>query len=103
MAFTGVHVVCAEVILANGASLRGPARWSQTMAAPATTSQAVPAVDGTYLLEIAVSADSWIAIGKTPSATLTSGTDDSARYLLLAGAKEAFRAFPGQCVAWTQA
>lgn len=94
MALTGVHVVCAPVNNANGASLQGTAQWSQTMASAGTTSQSAPN-GGNMMFEVRTSADIWFAIGPTPDAT------NGPRWLLAASdGPRQLLAFPGDKLAW---
>ena len=98
MALSGVHVVCGNINVANGASLLGAVSWSQTMGSAGTT--ALPAPNGSSMtFEVrALTADVWIATGPNPDPTngprIPLAVADGSRNIL---------AFPGDRLAWIAA
>ncbi len=107
MALTGVHVACLFVGGAGASrqvvEISGKAAWSQTMASPGTTTQAAVSNSQTYgdpCFEIRSAADVYVAVGKNPDASQTTGTGDTARILVAGGETRNIFASPGDKLAW---
>jgi hypothetical protein len=85
MALSGMHVVCRYVGSLNGnpgtkmpMPIWGPAVWSETLAAAATTTNVVPAKPdpqyGDAAVTLRASADSYVSYGPAPADPALSAT-----------------------------
>ena len=100
MALTGVHVLCTSVRIVNGASLTGASLWSETLAAPGTTTQSAPGSDAVF--EVRAAVDAYVAIGKNPDASqISASAQNTARVFIPGGeTRNLFCSAPGDRLAW---
>lgn len=103
MALTGVHVTCAYAGIdgfedIKPALIKNPA-WSESPNTGTATSNAVPnaGADGSAVLRVDASADSYVSIGPAPNAS------QSPRYFVRAGVPYDFGAKAGDKLAWVAA
>lgn len=103
MALSGVHVTCAFVGIdgfedIKPALIKG-ASWSESPASgtPSTNSVSQTGADGSAILRVDASADSYVSIGPAPNAA------QSPRYFVRAGVTYDFGAKVGDKVAWVAA
>lgn len=103
MALSGVHVTCAFAGVdgfedLKPALIKSPA-WSESPASGTATTNLVPnsGTNGSAILRVDASADSYVSIGPAPNAS------QSPRYLVRAGVPYDFGANPGDKLAWVAA
>lgn len=101
MALSGVHVACCRVYNINNASLVGAPDWSQTMAAPGTTTNTVPGGDRVFVVRSTF--DIYVAIGLTPDASQVAGSGDSARLFVENGMTQTIVCASGHKLTWVAA
>ncbi|MFE1598197.1 hypothetical protein [Methylobacterium sp. ID0610] len=106
MAFSGVHVAFGFAFTTGDVGLFG-AVWSQTLSASGTTTNAAVGLqfsspirgDASPCFEVRAQQDCYVAVGATPDASQTIGTDGAARVPVGAGETRHIPCKPGDKLA----